>query len=212
MSTTTFETSFGSDEALETAKAGTKTALGLSATFILAFAGVAGTSTGALPSSISSFVGRETQRGTMAPLPQVGEAWTQPVVVPAEASVVATDRDEVTWLKEHSGLTWEQLGKVFGVSRRAVHMWATGGRLNESNASRLREFTSIVREIESQSPGSSPDDVRARLLAVSADGMSIVGRLRSNRWEAVSSRQPSPDRLLGVTREPLRNPPRGTNP
>ena len=47
------------------------------------------------------------------------------------ASAVLADADELRWLKAHSGLTWEQLGKAFGVSRRAVHLWANGGRMNK---------------------------------------------------------------------------------
>src|SRR6266542_2454198 len=35
----------------------------------------------------------------------------------------------VRHLYEASGLTWEQLARLFGVSRRAVHNWANGGRM-----------------------------------------------------------------------------------
>lgn len=87
---------------------------------------------------------------------------------------VLSDQDELRWVKSASGLTWDQLGKVFGVSRRAVHLWAGGGRLNESNAGVLREFAAEVRE----SGGATPEVVRALLLARGEDGVSVVDRFR----------------------------------
>src|SRR5262245_36297225 len=37
-----------------------------------------------------------------------------------------TQRSAVRSLHDSSGLTWEQLARLFGVSRRAVHNWANG--------------------------------------------------------------------------------------
>lgn len=47
-------------------------------------------------------------------------------------------------LKEDSGLTWDQLRRLFGVSRRAVHMWAGGARMNSRNEERLAYLERIV--------------------------------------------------------------------
>lgn len=118
-----------------------------------------------------------------------------------------TDRDEIVWIKEHSGLTWDQLGKVFGVSRRAVHMWANGGRLNEANAQRLREFASIIERLEAETPGATPETIRARLNQIEADGYSIVGRLRQERSGGPSWGAPfGPERLVDAIRGPLHEP------
>lgn len=92
----------------------------------------------------------------------------------AEAGV-RSDRDELLWLKSESDLTWDQIGKVLGVSRRAVHFWATGGRMNEANASLLREFSAIVRAL----PASGPAQRRSALLSVGPDGRNVLDRLRS---------------------------------
>jgi hypothetical protein len=40
-------------------------------------------------------------------------------------------------LKSRSGLTWDQLAGVFGVSRRAAHGWASGARLNAQHSETL---------------------------------------------------------------------------
>jgi hypothetical protein len=119
-----------------------------------------------------------------------------------------SDRDEVAWIKAHSGLTWDQLGKIFGVSRRAVHMWANGGRLNESNARRLRTFAAIIHRLESERSGdATPEVLRARLLQIEPDGMSIVDRLRRDHSNGPTWGAPfGPERLVDAIREPLRTP------
>jgi transcriptional regulator with XRE-family HTH domain len=78
-----------------------------------------------------------------------------------DTSEVRSDQEEIRWVKENSGLTWDQLGKVFGVSRRAVHLWANGGRMNEANAGVLRRFAA---EVASHQAG-TPEQTRSALLA-----------------------------------------------
>lgn len=122
-----------------------------------------------------------------------------------EGAQSRSDRDEVAWIKDNSGLTWDQLGKVFGVSRRAVHMWANGGRLNESNARRLREFSAVVRGIIASSDATTPEDVRGRLLEVGPDGMSTIGRMRNERSSDAAWGAPfGPEHLIDASREPSR--------
>lgn len=93
---------------------------------------------------------------------------------PAGAAGAASDRAtqaaEVKWLHEQSGLTWEQLGRIFGVSRRAVHLWANGGRMNATNAQALAQLVALVREL----PGRSANERRAALLAPTSEGASTV--------------------------------------
>ncbi|MGW5571475.1 hypothetical protein ACWEVD_09770 [Nocardia thailandica] len=129
-------------------------------------------------------------------------------VVPEAAPAVGkrSDREEVAWVKDNSGLTWDQLGKVFGVSRRAVHMWANGGRLNESNAQRLREFSAIVQSLVAAAPGdgteATPESVRARLLEIGPLGRSIVGEFRYRRTKGPSWGAPfEPEYFIDAVRE-----------
>jgi hypothetical protein len=89
------------------------------------------------------------------------------------------------------------------VSRRAVHMWSNGGRLNESNARRLREFSAVVKELQASIPSATPDDVRARLLDVGPDGVSVVDRLRRERSSGPTWGMPvGPEHLIDAIREP----------
>ncbi|MFI5930894.1 hypothetical protein [Actinoplanes sp. NPDC051494] len=102
----------------------------------------------------------------------------------------------VKWLHEASGLTWDQLGRLFGVSRRAVHLWASGGRMNAVNAETLGRLVALLRAI----PG-GPDERRAALLAPSAEGPSIVDQFRARHRSGardISGTPFSPQELLGA--------------
>ena len=67
-----------------------------------------------------------------------------------------------------SGLTWSEMARAFGVSRRAVHHWAAGSRLSERNAQRVEKFAALV----TQNQESTPDLTRRRLLTPRGDGRS----------------------------------------
>lgn len=54
-------------------------------------------------------------------------------------------RRAISELRRISGLTWEQLGRLFSVSRRTVHFWASGKPLNADNEQRLMQVLDIVR-------------------------------------------------------------------
>ncbi|HVQ96432.1 MAG TPA: hypothetical protein VMU51_35770 [Mycobacteriales bacterium] len=119
----------------------------------------------------------------------------KPIVVPSDAAIAntATEADQVRWLHEASGLTWDQLGRVFGVSRRAVHLWANGGRMNSINAQTLADLVAVVREL----PARSPSDARAQLLAAGPDGRSKLDALRARSGGLDISGTPwSPQQLL----------------
>ncbi|WP_419944177.1 hypothetical protein [Candidatus Poriferisodalis sp.] len=71
----------------------------------------------------------------------------------------------VRQLKEDSALTWDQLRRLFGVSRRAIHMWAAGAQMNSFNEERLTELAQIVSEL-----GSTPQERRDALMRPAPDG------------------------------------------
>ncbi len=173
---------------------------------LAAFGGLAGTSIGGNYGAIQSLVAvNRTGRGEFAPPVKPKPV---PVVPRALSADSRGDREEIAWIKARSGLTWDQLGKIFGVSRRAVHMWANGGRLNESNARRLHAFAAIIRDFESEMPdGSTPEVVRARLLQIDRDGLGIVARLRREHSAGPTWGAPfGQERLIDAVREPLRTP------
>ena len=196
----TFQTTYATDEERRCPHASKATASLFLAGLIMA-GGLSGTTIGSGNPFASMIVGGRTIRGELAPLP----VDSSPARTAPAPDAHRSDRDEIVWIKEHSGLTWDQLGKVFGVSRRAVHMWANGGRLNEANAQRLREFASIIERLEAETPGATPETIRARLNQIEADGYSIVGRLRQERSGGPSWGAPfGPERLIDAIRDPLR--------
>lgn len=176
---------------------------GVMLTAVVFLGSVTATSTGDQPIPTAALLaGGLTDRGDFAPVLAV-ESKPLPAVE-TRGLESRSDREEVTWIKEHSGLTWDQLGKIFGVSRRAVHMWASGGRLNESNARRLRAFSAIVREIEAGIAMPGPETVRARLLQIESDGLSVVDRLRRERSAGPTWGAPfGPERLVDALRDPV---------
>jgi DNA-binding transcriptional regulator YiaG len=141
-----------------------------------------------------------TARGELA-VPEVTAPQSDAALATSAATASATDLladgEEIRWVKEHSGLTWDQLGKVFGVSRRAVHLWANGGRMNEANATVLREFAAVVRSVQ----GNSPDSTRAALLAVGPDSHSIVDAFRRRHTDRAWGSPFAPEELVGVIRD-----------
>lgn len=84
-------------------------------------------------------------------------------------------------LKARSGLTWGELARLFGVSRRSVHNWATGGRMNAKHAERLDVLASAIDEHE------APEEVRVRLMTPGDDGATLFRKLVSE--VAVPSRR-----------------------
>jgi DNA-binding transcriptional regulator YiaG len=51
-------------------------------------------------------------------------------------------------LRRLSGLTWNQLAELFGVSRRAVHFWASGQSLTEKHQKQLFELLKLIGDID----------------------------------------------------------------
>lgn len=74
----------------------------------------------------------------------------------------------VARLRADSGLTWDQLGRLFGVSRRAVHLWAAGKHMNARNI----ELLSALQRVVARAPGNSAQERRAWLFA--ADQEDVV--------------------------------------
>jgi DNA-binding transcriptional regulator YiaG len=80
---------------------------------------------------------------------------------------------------EDSGLTWEQLARTFGVSRRSLHLWANGGRMNAGNVEILMNFVDLVNHMNA----ATPSERRTALLAINKDGRSVLDSFRSHYLE-----------------------------
>jgi DNA-binding transcriptional regulator YiaG len=92
-------------------------------------------------------------------------------------------REAVAELRRISGLTWEQLGQLFAVSRRSVHFWASGKPLNADNEKRLLQVLDIVRTADRGDARST----RSALLDVH-DGVSAFDLLVDERFDEARAR------------------------
>ena len=97
------------------------------------------------------------------------------IIPRAEIVRPASTANQIMMLHESSGLTWDQIARLFNVSRRTVHNWAGGARLNAANIELLARVSAIL----SAAPTEAPAEVRAWLLASREGRRSIFDELRA---------------------------------
>lgn len=116
---------------------------------------------------------RIVERTSSGPVGQIRQ-------VPAESTARA-----ILEIRRRSGLTWEELGDLFDVSRRSVHHWASGKPVSAGNDRMIRRILAAVRRLD---PG-SPSGARAQLLAVDAvTGVSTFDSLKDGRFDEAMMR------------------------
>jgi DNA-binding transcriptional regulator YiaG len=47
-------------------------------------------------------------------------------------------------IRLHTGLTWEQVARLFGVSRRTVHLWVSGAAMSSEHEEHLHRMFSVI--------------------------------------------------------------------
>lgn len=115
-----------------------------------------------------------------------------PVVVEeAAAASVASPAELLVETREASGLTWDQLARYFGVSRRAVHLWVAGGRLSAANEELLAHLVRAVDAVRGLEPA-----VRRQALLRPDGGLNIIDTERARRSSRDSDINRSPE--IGV--------------
>jgi DNA-binding transcriptional regulator YiaG len=102
-------------------------------------------------------------------------------------SLTETSEATLNELKRLSGLTWEQLAKIFNVSRRSLHFWASGKPLSPFNEEHLRRLLGTVRYINR----GSADINRSALLQPQQGSVIPLDLLIVGKYEEVK-------RLLGA--------------
>lgn len=80
-----------------------------------------------------------------------------------------------------SGLTWDQLAKLFNVSRRSLHSWASGQPLSSFNEESLNRLLGTVRFINRGSASFN----RSLLLSPGTDGRPVLDLLVAGKYEEV---------------------------
>ena len=134
--------------------------------------------------------------------------WTRPPLIqpalppdratrPIEATPAQTTATIVRDLYTKSGLTWEQLGRLLGVSRRAVHLWAAGGRVNSRHLELLTQLRGIIDKL----PVENASQRRALIFQARPAEPSIFDTFvrQHTAEEGIVAGTPfSPDQLLGA--------------
>jgi transcriptional regulator with XRE-family HTH domain len=87
---------------------------------------------------------------------------------PAVRNTAPATAEAIQRLRAQSGLTWDEIGRAFGVSRRTVHAWATGSKLNQEHSARLSVLAQAVDRLDA----GSPELTRAALHAPEPNGLS----------------------------------------
>jgi hypothetical protein len=110
-----------------------------------------------------------------------GRRWQKAAVDKMTGTAYRTSTaDAIQFLHDFSGLTWEQISKVFAVSRRAVHLWAAGKAMNARHEELLSDILAIIRGL----PANSPSERRSAILQPGFSKPSIYDQLRMDRANA----------------------------
>lgn len=103
---------------------------------------------------------------------------------PAAMNATTTQSAPIAELRRRSGLTWDQLARLFGVARRSVHFWASGKTMNAVNAERLARMLAVVRYIDR----GNAQATRTVLMTAMNDGVIPLDLLAKDQFDEVRKR------------------------
>lgn len=84
-------------------------------------------------------------------------------------------------IRRLTGFTWEQVAKLVGVSRRAVHLWLSGGRIGDRNYEKLGKILALIEQIDR----GNAEENRTLLLSQSKNGRTFCELLSVGEFELV---------------------------
>ena len=97
-----------------------------------------------------------------------------------------TTAEAILEFRLRSGLTWAQIGVLFGVSRRSVHNWANGKAASAGHERDIRRALAALHHIDEGSRAAN----RARLLTVAETGQSTFDLLAARHFIEVMGLEP----------------------
>jgi len=100
-----------------------------------------------------------------------------------KAAETPSEAGALSELRRLSGLSWEQLARLVGVSRRTLHFWASGKAMARSNEEHLQRVLAVVRSLDRGSTVAN----RAVLLESLEDRMNAVDLLAARDYERAAS-------------------------
>lgn len=107
--------------------------------------------------------------------------------------------EAVLEIRRRSGLTWEELAELFGVTRRSVHHWASGKQVSSKNDRFIRQVLDVIQRLDL---GESIQ-TRAVLLQTRADGNTLLGLIRERRFDEAKAAVELSTRAAPPPRTPL---------
>lgn len=93
-----------------------------------------------------------------------------------------TSAEMVLEIHDRSGLTWEQIARALGVSKRAALMWARGAQVSAANLDNLSSLRAVVNEFA----GMTVDETRMRLVTSNDASVSPLATWVESRVERAS--------------------------
>ena len=112
----------------------------------------------------------------------ISERTNSGIVIPKHNPHLFQDSQKaINELRKTSGLTWEQVAKLFDVSRRSIHFWASGQTLASDNEEKLNRLLGVIRYIDRGSASLN----RKLLLNPNADGELPLDQLISGEYDKV---------------------------
>ncbi|RUT03419.1 hypothetical protein DSM106972_050580 [Dulcicalothrix desertica PCC 7102] len=129
------------------------------------------------------------------------EMTTSGLTLPSACSGEVT-RKALNELRRLSGLTWEQLAKLFNVSRRSLHFWASGQPLSHFNEENLNRLLGTIQYIDRGSASLN----RSLLLKPDNNGKPLFDLLMLGKYEEVKQilgrgNAPNKPKLLPLSQE-----------
>jgi DNA-binding transcriptional regulator YiaG len=106
------------------------------------------------------------------------EMTTSGVTIASTSSPEATQKS-LSELRRLSGLTWDQLAKLFNVSRRSLHFWASGQPLSRFNEEHLNRLLGTIQFIDQGSANLN----RSLLLRPDGNGNPLFDLLVTGKYE-----------------------------
>ncbi|MEL6605290.1 MAG: helix-turn-helix transcriptional regulator [Cyanobacteria bacterium J06614_10] len=106
---------------------------------------------------------------------------TTGLIIPEVRAYTNTPQTALSELRKLSGLTWKQLAKLFNVSRRSLHFWASGQPISRFNEESLHRLLSTLRYINRGSANTN----RQILLSPCKNGQIPFDLLVAGRYEDV---------------------------
>lgn len=103
---------------------------------------------------------------------------------PADTPAPPSTAEKVQYVHERVGLTWDQIARMFSVSRRAALYWAAGEKLSSAKEELLGRLYSVVQNL----PGQTTAERRAAFM---------TRRGREDSYWAEFTRRGGPGYLIG---------------